>query len=295
MFKSIIDDIRNSFETGSMMIRIVIINVAIYMILALMEAFVPSFASTLNHWLAIPGDPSVLLTRPWTIFSHMFVHAGFWHMAWNMILFYWFANIVGDLLGDKRVLPVYIFGGLAGALAYLLFFQISDTAGYMAMGASAAVLALVFTAVTVAPDYNMNLLIIGNVKIKYVGLFILFFDLIGVKSGSNSGGHAAHLGGAAFGALFVYLLRQGKDLSDYFYAVLNVFKSSSSKVSKRPGHLRVEHKADNTQRRPEMKQQKSRSGLQQKVDQILEKIKNSGYDSLTDEEKEILFQASKEN
>jgi membrane associated rhomboid family serine protease len=294
MFRSIIDDVKRAFETGNMVTRIVILNVVIYMITALLEAFMPETAGTVLSWLAVPGEPIKLLTRPWTLITHMFIHSGFWHMGWNMLMFYWFGTITGDLLGDKRILPVYILGGLIGAVAYILSYQLVPGIGYMALGASAAVLALVFAAVATAPDYNMRLLLIGDVKIKFIGLFILFFDLIGIKSGYNSGGHIAHIGGSLFGMAYVYLLRQGTDLSSYVNAVISIFtQNQKPSRTKSKSKLRVEHKAENI--RPKTDKNKLQIERQVIIDKILDKIRVSGYDSLSEEEKETLFQASKES
>lgn len=295
MFRSIAEDVQRAFQTGNMVIRILILNIAVYMVTALFEAFFPSWSQTVMSWIALPGSPATLLTRPWTLITHMFIHAGFWHMAWNMLMFYWFGTIVGDLLGDRRILPVYILGGLTGALAYILSYQLLPSVGSMALGASAAVLALVFTAVATAPDYNMRLILLGDVKIKYIGLFILFFDLIGVRGNINSGGHIAHLGGAMFGFLFVYFLRNGTDITDFVYRIQQFFKRERKPSRQRKSSpLRVEYKAGPKYRGADIRPNAA-TQMQHEVDRILDKIKVSGYESLTDEEKETLYKASKES
>lgn len=294
MFRSIAEDVRRAFETGNMITRIIILNIIIYMITALMEAFFPSLAGSVLEWLAIPGDLSRLITRPWTLITHMFIHSGFWHMAWNMLMLYWFGMITGDLLGDRRILPIYIAGGLTGALFYILSYQLLPGIGFMAMGASAAVLAIVWAAVTTAPEYNMRLILLGDVRIKYIGLFLLFFDLIGVRSAYNSGGHIAHIGGALFGMGFVYLLRQGYDITQTITAVVEYFKGWGRHSGKSRPALRVEHRSNH--RTPNRTNRQNRGADQQEiVDRILEKIKVTGYESLSPEEKETLFKASKEN
>ena len=107
MFASILDDIKNSFRSGDKITRIIIINIAIFVVTALINAFAPSFyQGTLVHWIAVPGDPVSLLFKPWTIFTYMFVHADLWHIFWNMIILYWFGRIVGDMIGDKHILPI---------------------------------------------------------------------------------------------------------------------------------------------------------------------------------------------
>jgi membrane associated rhomboid family serine protease len=291
MFRSIWEDIKQSFSMGNMVTKIVIVNVAVYMILALTNALFPSFYQTLQPFIALPGDSSELLKHPWTLVTHMFAHLGFWHMAWNMLLFYWFGQIAGDLLGDRRVLPVYLGGGLAGALFYLISYTFLQSIGGYAMGASAGVLAVVFMAIATAPDYRVYMILFGPVRIKYIGLFIIFFDLIGTMGQHNSGGHIAHLGGIIYGFMFVYLLKDGIDLSS-FGELKRRFARKKKPARKNP--LKVEYKSGGVQRSTAGKIKASRTvQLQDEVDRILEKIKISGYDSLDDEEKNTLFKASK--
>ncbi len=288
MFRSVFKEIQAAFDYGSMLTKIIIVNVAVYVITALLGAFFPEIYGTyILPYLAIPGDLLTLLYRPWTIITHMFLHQGFWHMAMNMLILYWFGNIAGDLLGDKKILPVYFLGGLTGAIFYVLSYQLlPDVVGIYALGASAAVLAIVFTAVFTAPDYLMHLILLGPVKIKYIGLTILFFDIIGTAGNSNTGGHIAHLGGSLFGFLFVYLLRNGTDVSAWFYK--NTDKRS--KQNKKSSKLKIAHRSEVLQAK---KEQNDKNKATSEVDMILDKIKRNGYDSLKEEEKEILYRASK--
>lgn len=282
MLKSIINDIKTAFDTGSMLTKLIIINVGVYVVTAILGALLPEIYNLhILPYLALPGDPATLLYRPWTLVTHMFLHQGFWHMAMNMLILYWFGNIAGDLLGDRRILPVYILGGLTGALFYLASYQWMPMIGGFALGASAATLAIVFTAVITAPDYSMHLILLGPVKIKYIGITILFFDIIGTSGTSNTGGHVAHLGGTLFGIMFVYLLRKGTDLTSIF----NFNKLKRTKRTK----LKISHKAVILQE----KKNPVKENIVLRVDEILDKINQKGYDSLTDEEKEILYRASK--
>ncbi|MBL0023796.1 MAG: rhomboid family intramembrane serine protease [Saprospiraceae bacterium] len=292
MFKSIAQDISSSFDYGNMVVKLIIINVAVFVLTALTEAFFPVFyMSNILPYIALPGDFMTLIYRPWTLITHMFVHSGLWHLAWNMITLYWFGNIAGDLLGDRRILPVYILGGLMGAVFYIVSFTFLSGIGVMALGASAAVLAVVFTAVSVAPDYVVHLILIGPVRIKYIGLIIFFIDLIGTRSGDNTGGHIAHLGGTLFGIFFVYLLRSGIDISKIFSADKSKFIKSNRSPLYTKSKLKIAHKAETILKKIHPDTENKPISL--KVDEILDKIKSSGYDSLTAEEKEILYQASK--
>jgi membrane associated rhomboid family serine protease len=288
MFDSIAKDIRYQFESGNMVTRLIIINSAVFVVTALLKAFFPEFyGADILPYLALPGDINEFLVKPWTMLSHMFLHSGLWHLIWNMLTFYWFGAIVGDLLGDRRILPVFLMGGIFGAAIYMISSFFMSIPGGYALGSSAAVLAVVFTAVATAPEYRVHLLIFGEVRIKFIGLVILFLDIIGTQSMHNSGGHIAHLGGALFGFLFVYLLRRGRDLSN----ISNPFIRKKNKKTGRS--LKVAYKSHKVKETQKVATSE-RNALSSRVDEILEKIKNTGYDSLTDEEKEVLYQASKQ-
>lgn len=294
MFQSIGQDIRNAFDFGNMVIKLIIINVAVFVVTALTEAFFPFFYNThILPYIAIPGDIHMLIYRPWTILTHMFVHSGVWHLAWNMITLYWFGNIAGDLLGDRRILPVYIMGGITGAVFYILSYTLLPGIGSMALGASAATLAIVFMAIYTAPDYIVHLILLGPVRIKYIGLAIFFIDLLGTRSSDNTGGHFAHIGGILFGILFVQLLRSGTDLSAIFKREKKLLPKRSDNFNRTKSKLKVAHKASSVATTKERTSARN-SDLSQRVDEILDKIKQNGYNSLTDEEKDILYQASKE-
>lgn len=282
MIQSIYQDIRQSFLHGNMIVRIIIINIALYMVLALTQALFPAFFGSIFPYIALSGKIVNWLYKPWTLLTHMFSHTGFFHMAWNMIILYWFGNIVGDLLGDKKILPLFILGGLTGALFYMLSFQFLPTIAPLALGASAAVLAIVFAAVAVAPDYRVYLILLGPVKIKFIGLFILFFDLLGATSNVNAGGHIGHLGGTLFGFLFIYLLRKGIDLSDW--------PKKTSLENKKKRHLKVSYRAEKANPKPTKSPRQTNE--EEVIDKILEKIKQVGFENLTEEEKGRLERAS---
>lgn len=298
MFQSLIQDLKHNYRHGNMVTRLIIINVSVFVVTALIKAFAPSFYSAyILDFFAISAEPLKLITRPWTIITHMFIHSGGWHLFWNMILLYWFGRIVGDLLNDRRIWPLYFLGALVGAVFYFLSYHLfSNVVGMYAVGASAGIMAIIAAAGAIAPDYSMRLILLGDVKLKYVVAALIFMDILASQGYSNAGGAFAHLGGAAFGFYFISLLRNGKDLSENVNNGMDKinqwFRSDSPPKKKRSrGNLKVKHRSGTS---PTSKNQLQRSAnLQEEVDRILEKIKQSGYDSLTDTEKEILFQASK--
>jgi hypothetical protein len=200
------------------------------------------------------------------------------------------------MIGDQRILPLYLLGGLVGAFAYLISYQLLGYIGSYALGASAAVMAIVVCAGAIAPEYVMRLILIGDVKLKYIVFFVVLIDIIGVTGSSNTGGHIAHLGGALFGFFYVRQLREGTDLAIPVNNLLNkigsFFQGGEARPKKRKSSLNVKYRAEkkSERKKPTSKDEVS---FQAKLDNILDKIKETGYESLTEEEKEFLFQASK--
>lgn len=294
MLDSIVQDIKRAMNSGTMVTRIIMVNVGLFVLINLLKVFTlgagPGVFISIKNALALPSDLLTLIKQPWSIITHMFLHIGFWHIFWNMLLFYWFGRIVGDFLGDKRILPLYILSGLFGGLVYILSDHfLGGTGGNaFALGASAAVMAILWTAATLSPDYIMHLILIGPVRLKYIALALLFLDIIGTASMVNSGGHFAHLGGAIFGMFYVYTLRRGTDLTN----ILSINKSEKPKRQKTAKkHFRVVHKEENQTK--DAGSQNKKPGQQFELDRILDKINAEGYDKLTEEEKEFLYQASK--
>ena len=314
MFESIWADVKQQFKMGNMVTRLVILNVAVFVFVNVVKLLILIFngwdkSSTafqdFLHFFCMSSDIWFVLTHPWVIFTHMFLHEGFLHILFNMLFLYWFGRIVGGFIGDRKILPLYLMGGLVGMVVYFVSFNLlgySDaTTGY-ALGASAAVMAVVVAAGAIAPDYIMRLLFLGDVKLKYIAAALLFLDLIGIGNNYNTGGHFAHLGGAFFGWFFIGQLKQGNDLSipvnnilDKVFAFFNGLFGKSSrrpKVIYRDPNLKKKSRSD---KRSSGNRSSDDNGAshQEKLDSILDKIKQSGYESLSAEEKEFLFNASK--
>lgn len=308
MFSSIWSDIKREFSYGNMITRIIIVNVVVYIAVNLMWMIMkhtnggdePALYHDILHFFCMSSDWMYVLTHPWVILTNMFLHEGFRHILFNMLFLYWFGRIFGDLLGNQRVLPLYLLGGIAGAV---IFFISANLMPYgaggarFALGASGAVMAIIVASGVIAPDYNFRLLFIGDVKLKYVVAVLVLMDLVLTAGDDNTGGHFAHLGGAAFGWFFVYRLRQGSDMAipinnfiDKIYGFFEKFgKIKGPRVAYRNPNLKRKQRphsvSDNDSERT--------VSHQEQLDDILEKIKKSGYDSLSQEEKEFLFDASK--
>ena len=232
-----------------------------------------------NEYLLLPAYLPKLLVRFWTPFTYMFMHAGIFHILFNMLWFYWFGQIFEEYLGKERTLGLYLMGGLAGAFLFVLsfntlpFFTHENAALYSTMvGASASVMAIMVATATLLPDYTISLIFIGPVKLKWLILFFIVIDFLGIV-GPNAGGEISHLGGGLMGYIYIKQLHRGHD---WIGAIAGLFKPKSK--------LKVA--AKNTSR------SSADYPRQEEIDNILDKISRSGYDSLNRQEKEILFRAS---
>lgn len=287
------DDIKNTFRNGSSLIRLIYINIAVFIILALSAGigFLVSNPGISEKILALVSVPSALKTmalRPWTIITYMFVHKDIWHILFNMLWLYWFGTIFLEYLDQRKLVAVYLLGGISGAAVYVLSFNIFPAftgivAESVAIGASASVMAIVISIAAYVPDYTIHLFLFGRVKIKYMALAI--FVLTSVMDFSvNSGGKLAHIGGALFGYLYTINLRKGRDIGKRFNKWIDILAT----ILKPRKKLKVTHKKPVT----EYEYNKFKSEHQARINSILDKISKGGYDSLTKEEKEILFRES---
>ncbi len=302
MFTSIKDDIKLQFQSGNMLTRIILVNIAVFVFIKMVMVFtsfgdVRTIYDKMIEVLSLHGDAPKVYIYFWSWVTHMFLHEGAWHLIWNMLLLYWFGRIVGDFLGDERMLPLYILGGLAGGIFYIGFeFLLPGSGGgSMAMGASAAVMCMLLTAAMVSPDYHLHLLLIGPVKLKWIAVAMLFMDLIGTAGTVNTGGHFAHLGGALFGIIYVSRLHNGQDLTSGLQKLFDYINNRQEPIkpapTKKAAMSVVYHKGKESSRR-EMEISESES-FQQRLDTILDKINDKGFDNLSDEEKDFLSRASK--
>lgn len=300
---SIIDDIRNQFRHGSMTNRLILINLFVFVGLILLKIIFQGFMQnqalyeTIKSFIVLPSGMNFLF-KPWTLFTYMFVHEGFIHLLFNLVVLYWFGSIFSIFLNDKKLLPIYIYGGLAGGLTYLLFANLLPMGG-MLLGASAGIMAIVFAVTTLNPDYVVRLMFIGDVRLKYIALALIVFDLAGIAFMNNTGGHLAHLGGGLMGFIFTKQLQNGNDLAAPLNRFFDRLSGSGTPVKKaRPQVVYRRNPSQANTASPPPRRTRTRvnpnnvtkTGDQQsKIDEILDKISTSGYDSLSKEEKEFLF------
>jgi len=229
MLQSIWDDVRREFNFGNMINKIIIVNGAVFLVVNVLLYVIlqisngwPQGGTTLYrdiiHFFSISDSWWHNLTHPWVLITHMFFHDGFFHILWNMLILFWFGRIFGDLLGDRRVLPLYFAGGLAGALAMFIVLNLTSLGGTIdnpayAIGASAAVTCILTAAGIFAPEYGIRLFLFGTVRLKWIVFVTIVLQVFALSSTANFGGTVAHIGGIIFGFLYVFYLRRGTDLT----------------------------------------------------------------------------------
>jgi membrane associated rhomboid family serine protease len=286
-------------KVRSALSRLVVINVAVWLGINLIRVVAYLFQTpdtpleeiwilNIQQWLAVPAGFNLWISKPWTPFTYMFLHIDFWHLFFNMLWLYWFGKIFLEFLSNGKMIVVYIIGGIAGAIIFMLAFNFfpafsASLGSASALGASASVLAIVVATSMMVPEYTVNLLFVGQVKIKYIALITIALDIFMLRS-SNAGGHFAHLGGALAGLLYILAIRS-KLITGYFNLV-------NSKVFRK--FRKSKFKTVYTSPKPLTDEEYNvlKARHQKRIDGILDKIAKSGYKSLTEDEKEFLFKFS---
>lgn len=292
---SLWDEIKESFDEGSSLTRLIYINLAVFFLAGLIRVLFflggngDYFQEWVMNWLALPSDFGKLISRPWTLVSYMFLHFEFLHILFNLLWLYWLGQIFLNYFSQTKLVALYILGGLAGGLFYVAAYNLFPVFATMVadsrlLGASAAVIAIVTAVAVHAPNHTIHLMFIGPVRMKYIALFSVLMYVIGISS-TNAGGNLAHLGGAFCGLIYVLQLKKGNDWGKWITGLL----SGISKLFKPKPKVTI------TYRKPSddiaFNREKNRD--QARMNAILEKISKSGYDSLSKEEKEILFRMGK--
>jgi membrane associated rhomboid family serine protease len=300
------DEIKQSFRKGDILIRLIYVNTAVFLIVGLAFVFYRLFtpgigldelralySDNILKYLMVPSLPVELMHRPWTLITYMFTHFNFFHILFNMLMLFWFGRIFLQYLTGRQLLSTYLIGGLAGALFYLIFLNsfpgLQEHLGSSMLGASAAIMAVVIAISFYVPDYSLYLVLIGPVKLKYIALFFIFLDILMIAS-YNSGGHIAHLGGALYGYWFISRYKKGPDSGKWMN---NLLDSITGLFKPRP-KLNITYRKD-AKNIPDSEYNKAKIQQQKEIDRILDKIAKAGYESLTKQEKETLFDMSDKN
>lgn len=277
--------------------QLIYINVAVYLLTAVLSVFFMLFNRSIEGallWFQLPASLSRFIQQPWSLFTYMFMHADILHILFNMLWLYWFGSLFLNFYSGKHLRGLYVFGGICGGLLYILSFNIFpyfENAVYSSVmvGASASILAIVTAAAYREPNYPLHLFLLGAVRLKYIAIGVVVIDLL-LMTSSNSGGHIAHIGGALAGLWFAASLRKGSDITAWINVVIDWFASLFNR-KERANRKRAKMKVSSRNKDYEYNAGKKKQS--DEIDRILDKLKKSGYDSLTSEEKKSLFDASK--
>ena len=284
---NLLDNLRYRIATFSIAEKIILINVLCFVLPMLLNTIffllkIPS--GVYMNWLQLSPKFDTFITRPWTLISYSFIHSGFFHLLWNMLLLFYSGRLLLNLFSDKIFINNYFLGVIAGGIIFVLSYSLFPVfkGTYPPMiGASAGVMSVFIFICTYTPEQEIRVLFF-NVKLKYIGIVFFFFDVIQIPYG-NAGGHLAHIGGALLGFSYARQLVNGRDFGSGFEKVWQylIIKKQLKTVYKSPNKERFN------------KANKNGDNSQIKIDAILDKISKSGYDSLSKEEKDYLFEAGK--
>jgi membrane associated rhomboid family serine protease len=317
-----LDELKDTFRRSENRLnQLILINVGVFLVMNILVVVLMLFKlqtgwyDSLSRALGVPASFSMLLLRPWSPITYMFIHSGFFHLLFNMMWLYGIGNILQSLLGARRLLALYITGGLAGALVFITAFNafplFDGLSNSYAVGASASVLAVVMGAATLSPDYPIRLFLLGNVRLRYLALAMVLMDMLSL-AGPNAGGHFAHLGGAIFGYFYIKRLQQGQNMGLWIEQFFDAWPGLMARIKGRAhssgrhgggakrGPLRaVTSSSANTNVSSDREGATNKTGginrvSQHEIDAVLDKISKKGYESLNDREKEILFRASQQ-
>ena len=273
--------------------KIIVINILVLIISGLVPFLFGWNPDAIARYFELPKDVVQFLQQPWSLVTYSFFHGGIWHLFWNMIILYFSARIFLNLFGPKRFLAVYflgvILGGLVFMLSYNLFPVFSGTRTAL-IGASAGVTAVLIFICTYMPNQPVRLFFF-NIKLWYIGVFLVVMDLVQIPTGNNAGGNLAHLGGAFLGYLYARQLVQGTDIGAGFIKVIDSLGNLFKKRKK--AKMKTVYKKRKTQTTSKVDYEKE--SKQRRIDAILDKISKSGYESLSKEEKDFLFKAGKDD
>lgn len=284
------DEIKESFREGSSLTRLIYINLGVFLLIRILNVFyfLSGEPFPFLDWLSLPADFESLASRPWTLITYMFLHFDFIHILFNLLWLFWMGQIFLTYFNQRKLVIIYLLGGIFGGIFYLAGFNsfpvfhemVSDS---RLLGASASVIAIVIALAIHAPNHPISLMFIGEVKMKFIALFSVLMYIIGISS-TNAGGNLAHLGGAFAGIVYVLQIRHdanSKSPNAFFNRLTGIFKPKSK--------VRLSYKKPTD----DIEYNRQKNQEKEHMNQILDKISKSGYDSLTKEEKEFLFRMGK--
>ena len=281
---STMNNIKQLFERGTIVEKLIYINIFLFVLTLFMSVFLSLYKNDTNwmiQWFSLDASIDTFFSKPWTIITYGFLHADFLHILFNLITLYFIGNLFIDYFTQKQLLTFYLSGTFFGGFFYLFsqnYFPLFEGKTSVIIGASAGISAIFIGIATYMPNYELKIRFIGFIKLWYLAAIWVGLDVLGL-AGGNAGGHFAHLGGSVFGFLFV---------SKASNKQISFFKNINSIFSTKKKPLKTVYKSSNT------KKETTKSDFtQQQIDEILDKISKSGYDTLTKSEKEFLFKQGK--
>ena len=293
-----------NLNSGDIVSRFIYFNVGVFVFVTLVNFFLTVFGVPANPWvkyLQLPSWLPTLFFQPWTIITYMFLHVGLFHLLFNMLWLLWFGRLFLNFFSSRHFRGLYILGGIYGGLSFVLAYNILpgfevSLPNASLLGASASVLAIVVATAVREPNYPVQFMFLGSVRLKFVALFMVAFDLLFI-SYDNAGGHIAHLGGAAAGWFFAAGLAKGIDRTQWINHAID-FISGKIKINwkqlspwRRKSKPKMKVNYGDRQKDYDFNAQKK--AREEELNQILDKLRKSGYGSLTEDEKRRLFDASK--
>lgn len=290
-----LSDLWNRYKRLTAAIKIIVINAVVFLALRLL-----GIMAMIGGWniddvvneLALPSSLDLLATRPWTVITYMFTHYDPFHLLFNMLTLYWFGKMMTWRCSERQMTWLYIYGGISGALFYLVAALLFAGVGGWLLGASAAVMAIVIATAILLPDYRINFLFIGSVKIKWVAVGAVILFALGLV-GDNAGGHVAHFGGMAMGAYFAIMHKVGIDITSPFATLWNYIISFFTKMKSAGQRRKRKMKFRPAQQSASDTAAANPADDRRNLDAILDKIKHSGYTALTPDERRQLFEISR--
>ena len=292
---SFIADLKNDFRRGTISQQFIYINIGIFVVTALVVILGMLFnVRSWMQWLELPSSLSIFVKQPWSIVTYMFLHGGILHLLFNMLWLYSFGQLFLLFYSARHFRGLYLLGGLCGGILYMFAYNVFPyfqpyLAGSYLLGASASVLAIVIATAVREPEYRVNLVLFGQIRLKYLALVVIVADLLFITS-NNAGGHIAHLGGALAGWWFAAGLRKGTDVTKWINAFIDRLMGGW-KIARAPKKPKM--KVHYGGRSSDYEYNARKKEQNDEIDRILDKLKKSGYQNLTTEEKQRLFDASK--
>lgn len=293
---TIITDLKDKYRKGNICLQLIYINVAVFLLVTVCGVILQLFNLTPAGWLSwleLPASFSRFVVQPWTLLTYMFMHSGLMHILFNMLWLYWFGTMFLQFFSAKHLRGVYLLGGICGGVLYMAAYNVFPYFQYMIegsflLGASASVLAIVAATAYREPNYPIRIFLFGTLRLKYLALAVIGMDLLFLTS-SNAGGHISHLGGALAGLWFAASLNKGTDITAWINRLLDGISGIFGQRARKP-QMKV-HYGGNRQKDYDYNARKKQQS--DEIDRILDKLKKSGYESLTADEKKSLFDASK--